>query len=153
MRLRLERLDDAARLAFVRERTGATGDPFSAAPGHGPGFLTFRLKVANESGGLAIFESQTCQLESRPEDARAPLDVATITAAYASIDRDPPQIFERLRPFLFDGTVFLEPGHEAEGLLVFRPHPGNPKRFSVVVPVTRADGARTVLKAAYRRRK
>lgn len=153
VRIRLEPLDDAGRLAFLRARTGATGDPFAAVPGSEGGFVTFRIALENRSRGLLVFESQACRMASRAEDARSPLDLPTIESAYRMIDRELPEVFQTIRPLIFDGTLFLEAGKSAEGLLAYRPIPGKPKRFWIVVPVTTTDGARTELKAVYRKRK
>lgn len=150
---RLERIDDAARLAFIVEKTGFSIDPFAAGPDKARGFVNFRFDLENRSGGVVVFEAEGCRLVAGDHDARSPIDLPTLQSTYELFDRDMPPAFANVRKALFDGQVLLRPGEKASGLLVYQAVDPRAKVYRVEVSWSTADGSREGFEAPYRRPK
>jgi hypothetical protein len=148
---RLAKLDDAARRAFLAQRTGSPTDPF-AGRGDDPGeFLTFLLEIENRTSGSVVLQSQRCRLITNLREFRHPLDAPELESSYALLDRELPAAYRAVLPALLDGEVVLQPGQAASGLLVCRGVKANTRKFVVEVLVSTPDGAVAEFAAPYRR--
>ena len=144
----LERLDDAARWECLRTHSKAAVDPFAASGG--VGFLTFRFRLESLRAGTLVFDAQSCRLVTQDKTRRYPLDLPTIESTYGMHDREIPPAYLTVRDALFDGTVFLEQGQRAEGLLVFQNVPERTRAFSVEVVLTTQNGDQGRFTATYK---
>jgi len=147
----LERLDDAARWEFLRTHSKAAVDPFASTGG--AGFLTFRFRLESLRAGSLVFDAQSCRLVTQDKTTRYPLDLPTIESTYGMHGREIPPAYLTVRGALFDGTVFLEEGQRAEGLLVFQNVPERTRAFTVEVVLTTPDGEQGRFTAPYTRAK
>lgn len=150
---RLTALDDAERLAFIRERTGLGIDPFATPPDRPKGFLTWRLEIHNKSSERIIFQPQSIVLVTKSKFPLRPLDIPEIESAFGRLDQEVPPAYRHVRKAIFDGEVILAPGQRASGLLVFRMVPPRTQSFTIDIAVTHASGEASRLAAAYRRAK
>jgi hypothetical protein len=147
----LERLDDKQRWEFLRTHSKAAVDPFAATGG--AGFLTFRFRLESLRAGTMVFDAQSCRLVTQDKTTRYPLDLPTIESTYGMHGKEIPPAYLTVRGALFDGTVFLEEGQRAEGLLVFQNVPERTRSFTVEVVLTTQDGEQGRFTAPYRRAK
>jgi hypothetical protein len=147
----LERLDDAERWAFLRTHSKAAADPFATSGG--AGFITFRFSLESLRAGTLVFDAGSCRLVTQDKTTRYPLDLPTIESTYGLHGREVPPAYRTVRGALFDGTVFLEQGQRAEGLLVFQNVPERTRAFAVEVVLTTQDGEQGRLTAPYKRAK
>lgn len=147
----LERLDDAQRWAFLREHSKAAVDPFATSGG--VGFITFRFRLDSLRAGSLVFDAQSCRLVTQDKTTRYPLDLPTIQSTYGMHGKEIPPAYLTVRGALFDGTVFLEEGQRAEGLLVFQNVPERTRAFTVEVVLTTQDGEQGRFTAPYKRAK
>lgn len=147
----LERLDDAARWAFLRAHSKAAVDPFAASGG--AGFITFRFKLESLRAGNLVFDAQSCRLVTQDKTTRYPLDLPTIESTYGMHGREIPPAYLTIRGALFDGTLFLNEGERAEGLLVFQNVPERTRAFTVEVVLTTQEGEQGRFTAPYKRAK
>ncbi len=148
-RARLRPVTDAGRLEFIRQSTGLDIDPFAVRPSDETVFVSYVLEVESRSPAVLTLEPQGCLLVAPDRELRTPLDLASIQTVYAMMDREMPPAYEKARPALLDGTVFLRPGERREGLVVYRV-PRSLKRFHVGVALTTAAGARIGFEAPHR---
>ena len=147
----LERIDDAARWEFLRTHSKAAVDPFVASGG--AGFLTFRFRLESLRAGNLVFDAQSCRLVTQDKTTRYPLDLPTIESTYGLHGQEVPPAYLTVRGALFDGTVFLDEGERAEGLLVFQNVPERTRAFTVEVVLTTQDGEQGRFTAPYTRAK
>jgi hypothetical protein len=145
----LERLDDAARWAFLRAHSKAVVDPFATSAG--VGFVTFRFALESRAAGTLVFDAGSCRLVTQDKTTRYPLDLPTIESAYGLHDKEIPPAYLTIRGALFDSTLFLEQGQRAEGLLVFQNVPERTRAFSVEVVLTTQGGEQGRFTAGYKR--
>ena len=149
----LERLDDGQRWEFLRTHSKAAVDPFVATAGAGTGFLTFRFQVEALRPGTMVFDAGSCRLVTQDKTTRYPLDLPTIESTYGLHGKEIPPAYRTVRGALFDGTVFLEEGQRAEGLLVFQNVPERTRAFTVEIVLTTQDGEQGRFTAPYKRAK
>ena len=147
----LERLDDAERWAFLRTHSKAATDPFVATKGSG--FVTFRFSLESLSPGTLVFDTQSCRLVTKDKTTRYPLDFPTIESAFGLHGKEMPPAYRTVTGALLDGTVFLEEGQRAEGLLVFQNVPERTRSFIVEVVLTTQAGEQGRFTATYARAK
>jgi hypothetical protein len=148
--LRLERLDDATRQAFIRRTTGSATDPFATRPDRPGGYVSFLVELENHGEGSVSLNPQNCWLV----DGRIPqypLDLPTLQSSYEVLEQELPAAYRTAARALLDGEVVVEPGQRAAGLLVYRPLRERTKRFRVELQVTSPTGGVDHFAAAYRR--
>lgn len=148
---RLTPLDDAGRLAFLREETGAAADPFASRPGEPPPFITFHLVVANASPHPVSFEPQMTWLVPDKGSPRLPLDRITMGSAYRVAEADMPPAYEQASKALLSGVSTISHGGKVAGLLVFQPIGPKAKAFRVEIRLTDHMAESVDFHAAYRK--
>lgn len=149
----LTRIDEATRTRFVTRRSGLDFDPFSTAPGHHGGFVTFHVLVENHTAEQLVFQPQSCWLHTNTKDMQRPLDLPAILEAYDMADRPAPPNIDRVRAAILDGEVVLGPGQQRDGLMVFRAFDPKAKRFQVDMAATVSRGEPLAFSAFYKRKK
>lgn len=149
---RLERIDDAARLAFIVEKTGQSIDPFTTRPERKDAYVTFRFDLENRSQALVVFQPLNCRIYSPMQNGwRGPLDLPALQSTYEVFDQPMPMAYLNVGKALYDGQVLLNPGEKRTGLLVFPAVDPKFKTFRVEVGWTTADGRHEGFEAPYAR--
>ncbi len=150
--VRVQRLDDAARLDYITDRTGIRLDPFAPRPDRPRSYPTFLVQLRNLGSGTLSLHPQNCWLVAGvvPD---YPLDVPTIESSYAMLEQPMPPAFRNLDKVLLDGEKVVGTGQQVSGLLVYRPLKPRVKRFRVEVQVTTPSGGVNRFAASYRREK
>jgi hypothetical protein len=150
----LTRIDEETRTRFVRRRAGLELDPFMTAPGRETGgFLAFHVVVENRTETRLVFQPQACRLQTSWKDFQAPLDLPTIMAVFAMVDRPLPANIERIRSAIIDGEIVLLPGEKRDGLFIFHTYDPPPKRYQVDLGATLTRGEAFAFSAFYKKRK
>ena len=151
VRVVLVPLDDDARWEWLSANAGAGADPFSPRPGSESQYLSFVLAIANDSRGIVMFNPSRIWLQSDDVDIdiQRPLDLATIQAAWRHLDAEMPPAYEKAASGLLEGETLLHGGDVRQGLLVFRRPRGDPRSFTLSVPMTTGAGEPVELRAAY----
>ena len=150
----LTRIDEETRTGFVQRRAGLAIDPFMTTPGRmSGGFLAFHVLVENKTETRLVFQPQACRLQTSWKDFQAPLDLPTIMAAFAMVDRQTPPGIERIRNAIIDGEVVLGPGERRDGLFIFHAFDPTVKTFQIDVTATLTRGEAFAFSAFYKKRK
>lgn len=151
--IRLTRIDDATRTAYIHRRAGLEVDPFVKSPGHAAGFISFHVVIENLGERRLVFQPQACRIVTSWKDASSPIDLPTIYTAYQINDRPVPEKLDRIRAAILDGEIVLGPGEMKDGLLVYRAVDPQAKRYQVDVTATLTDGSAFAFSAFYKKRK
>lgn len=120
--LRMQMLDAAQRLAFIRHVAGEFApDPF-AAPGNEPEhFIAFVVQLENTGDEQISFNPLSTYLISNREwDNQIPLGLTDLAFLYRAAGRELPPAYERVGEALLAHPATLDPGKSLAGLLVFR---------------------------------
>ena len=151
---RLERIDDAARLAYIETLTGFRIDPFTAGPTRTKEYVSFRLDLENRSKGVLIFQPLNCRIYAPGQNGwRGPYDLPALQSAFEVFEQEFPEAYRHAAKALFDGEVLLNPGEKRSGLLVFPAVDAKRQAFRVEVGWTTFDARSESFVAPYRRPK
>jgi hypothetical protein len=148
---RLTPLDDASRLAFLKDQAGAEIDPFAGRPGEPPPFITFHLVVANDSPDPVVFEPQKTWLVTNKGEVRVPLDRYAIGSAYRVAEAEMPPSYDAAAGALLSNEAVLARGQRVAGLLVYRPVKPKTRWFRVEIRMTDHEAGKIEFQAAYRK--
>src|SRR5437867_1333411 len=120
LRLTIAPLDDAARRAYIRERTPAGSDEFGPGPDGKPRYYTFQLVLENLGEKDPIsFQPQGVILAQEGGDRVFPLDFPEAYRLLAGRDNVDPSLLEDLSKYMFDVGVTLSPGERIDRLLIY----------------------------------
>jgi hypothetical protein len=151
---RLERIDDAARLAYIEAVTGFRIDPFVAGPTRTKTYVTFRLDLENRSKSVLIFQPLNCRIYAPGQNGwRGPYDLPALQSAFEVFEQEFPPAYAQAAKALFDGEVILNPGEKRSGLLVFPAVDPKWNAYHVEIGWTTADARHEGFEAPYRRPK
>ena len=147
--IRMTPMTDAARSAYIKEKTGSRVDPFGPRPDGSPRFVSFLLEILNRSDGPLAFEPQKCWLMAPPFELKLPVDLARIQTGYSVHEQEMPEAFTVAGQALFNGEQQLRPGHKVTGLLVFSAPRESPREFRIELQLVDSLGKTLEYKAAY----
>ena len=149
--IRLQRLDDAGRRAFIRETTGSGTDPFARPPEH-PGFLTFRVDLTNLGADNLSLRVEDCWLiGGKKTKVQYPIDLQTMQTNFRMMGQELPTAYEQAGQALLGSQVHPKRGETVSGLLVFRQVVDRTRQFVVELRPMTTFGQVGVHRAPYRR--
>jgi hypothetical protein len=151
--LRVQRLDDAERTAYIEHTSGERIDPFRAPPDREARYETFLLQVENRTDGPASFNPQDCWLVAGSREVIYPIGLDDLGTMYRQLEGDLPAAYDRIRPALLDQAATLAPGESTAGLLVYPAPKQETKRFRIELQLTLPTGDVVRARAPYRRAK
>ena len=149
--LRLQRIDEAARQAYIDKVTGSKTDPFASPPGQPPGFVTFVMQIENNGGGTIVLRSQQCWLVTDKNEILHPVGMEGLRARYGMANRELGPAYERSLEAVIPTTRTLYPGESVAGLLVYRAFKPKTKRYKLDIQITTPNGDVALITAPYRR--
>jgi hypothetical protein len=149
--VRLQRLTDDERTAYIEHVTGERIDPFRSPGGEAAGFETFLLRVRNLGDDGVSFNPSECWLSAGQRDVLLPLGLDDLGALYRQFEGDLPEAYDRVRSALLDTRATLAHGDAVSGLLVYRGLEPRTKRFHVDVKVVLPSGDVVQTSAPFRR--
>lgn len=148
--MRLQRLTDDERVAYIEHVTGRRIDPFRS-PGEEGSFETFLVEVENLGDGGLSFNPHDCWLSAGQREVLFPLGIEDLGTLYRQMDGDLPEAYNVARPALLDQRTMVPRNGSVAGLLVYRGLETRAKRFRVDVKLTLGNGDVLRANAAYRR--
>lgn len=150
--LRLQAIDDAQRLAYIRHVTGHGIDPFASPPGRVSGFLSFVLEIENRGEGDISFNPQTCwMVTSRKRDLQSPFGLDRLSFEYSVSGRELPPAYRRVAPALLEQARTVSPGQSVSGLLIYKTVHPRTRWFHVDAVLSLPGGDIVRFSAPYRR--
>lgn len=149
--LRLQRIDDAQRQAYIRARTGLATDPFANRPEARPRFLSFLLEIENRGDGAIHMNPGHCWLMTNRKKIETPMGLTDLSFAYKVAGASLPPAYEKVGPLLLDHPVVVPAGESAHGLLIYRNFDSKTRSYHVDVQLTLPDGDLVRFAAPYRR--
>jgi hypothetical protein len=149
--VRVQRLDEAERQAYLKEIVGAPVDPFPSRPDEAPRYLTFLLQIENASGGSLEFQPQNCWLMTNKREILYPIGIEGLRTSHDLVGAEMAPAYERAKPGVLEDTRTLAPGQTLTGLLVYRAPLPKTKSFQLDIQFATADGEIVRLAAPYRR--
>lgn len=147
--IRLTRVGNEARQAYLEKTIGSRTDPFISRPDQPEGYLTYLLQLFNPGDDALIFNPGHCWL-STGKEIRTPLGPADISFSYKLADSGFPPAYEKAGKVLLHRTRIVEPGQTLHGLLVYRA-PKPTSSFTVDVQLSLGTGDIVKFSAPYRR--
>jgi len=149
--IRLQRLTDEERQAYIKITTGLPTDPFATKPGHEPRFLSFLLEIENRSDGGIDLNPFNCWLMPSNSKVRNPLGLTDLSFSYHMAGADLPEAYEKVGSVLIDQPKTILAGSSFHGLLVYRNLESKPRAYHVDVQLTLPTGNLARFSAPYRR--
>jgi hypothetical protein len=149
--MRLTRLGQAARQAYLRKVIGLPIDPFAVPPDAGDGYPSFLLQVQNHGDSAILFNPLHCWLMTNKKEIQTPVGLSDLSFLLKVVDFEMPAAYEKVGPALLDEPRTIYPGETIHGLLIYKPFKKKTKRFSVDVQLTLPTGDLVRLSAPYRR--
>lgn len=151
--LRLQRIGEPERRAFIEKATGSRTDPFASPPDRPPGYVTFVMQLENNGGGSLVFRAQQCWLVTNRKKILSPIGAEGLRASYGLLGREMGPAYESGLSAVVPTTRTLEGGESLAGLLVYRAFDPATKRYRLEIQITTANGDVTMITAPYRRLK
>ena len=148
--IRLTRIGDEARQAYIRKAVGSDTDPFASRPDQPEGYLTYLLQLANPGDAALIFNPGHCWLFTGNE-VRTPLGPADVSFSYQLADSGFPPAYEKAGQVLLHRMRVIEAGESLHGLLVYRAPKPSTRNFTVDVQLSLSTGDIVKFSAPYRR--
>ncbi len=152
-RLQLQQVDEAERLAYIKNVTGLAIDPFAAPGDQAPRFETFLMQIENVGAGTLVFRSQQCLLVGSIAEILKPFAMETMRTTYGMLGQKMQPAYQRAGPALMPTTRDLAAGESVAGLLVYTKVKRKTKRFHLEIQITTSAGDVTIVNAPYRRLK
>lgn len=149
--IRLQKIDEAERLAFIQRSTGLATDPFAGRPDRPPRFLSFLLEVENRTAGELALNPLDCWVMTNRKRIETPLGLTDLSFEYQVAGADLPPAYEHVGRVLLTYPVTVEAGGSLHGLLIYRAVEPKTKRFHVDVQLVLPNGDVVRLAAPYRR--
>jgi hypothetical protein len=149
--LRLQRLDEQERRAFIEKTTGSPTDPFASPPGRKPGFVTFVMQLENNGASNLEFRSQQCWLVTNKNEILHPIGSEGLRARYGLVGREMSPAYESSLVAVMPTTRTLYPEESLAGLLVYRAFKPSTKRYRLDIQITTPNGDVALITLPYRR--
>jgi len=149
--IRLQKLDDAERQAYIERVTGLATDPFATKPGHDPRFVSFLLEIENRSDGSINLNPFNCWLMPSNAKVKNPIGITDLSFSYHVAGADLPPAYEKVGEVLIDHPRAIKAGWSFHGLLVYHVVEPNPRSYHVDVQLTLPDGKLARFSAPYRK--
>jgi hypothetical protein len=149
--LRLQRVDETQRQAYIEKVTGAATDPFATPPDQEPRFLSFLMQLENNGAGSLVFRSAQCWLVTNKAEHLNPVGMDTLRASYAVMEAEISPAYERVGSAFLPSDRTLAPGESMAGLLVYNMIKAGTRRYKVDIQITTASGDVVPVTAPYRR--
>jgi hypothetical protein len=150
--IRLQKLTDLQRLAYIKHVTGLEVDPFLGPPDKAPRYISFILEIENRGEDGLGFHPRNCWLSSnKAADTQTPMALSDLSFDFRSLSVPFPQIYEQVGPALLEQSVTVAPGQSVAGLLVYRAIHERAKRFNVDVQLVLPSGDVVRFSAPYQK--
>ena len=149
--LRLQKIDDQERRAYIEKVTGSATDPFASPPGQRPGYVTFLMQLENHGAGVLNFRSQQCWLVTNRNEHLHPIGMEGLRAEYGMVGRDLGPAYERSLEAVVPTSRLLEAGRTLAGLLVYRAFKPSTRRYRLDIQIAAGTGDVAWISAPYRR--
>ena len=149
--LRLQRVDETQRQAYIEKVTGVATDPFATPPDQEPRFLSFLMQLENNGAGSLVFRSAQCWLVTNKAEHLNPVGMDTLRASYAVMEAEISPAYERVGSAFLPTDRTLHPGESMAGLLVYNMVKTGTRRYKVDIQITTASGDVVPVTAPYRR--
>jgi len=149
--IRLQKIDEAERQAFILRSTGLATDPFAGRPGRPPRFLSFLLEIENRTAGELALNPLDCWLMTNRKKIETPLGLTDLSFHYHIVGADLPPAYEKVGRVLLAHPLTVASGGSVHGLLVYRAIDAKTKTFRVDVQLVLPDGDVIRFAAPYRR--
>ena len=149
--IRLTRLGQPARQAYLREVIGLPIDPFAVPPDAGAEYVSFLLQIVNHGDGAILFNPLHCWLMTNKKEIQTPVGLSDLSFLLKVVDYEMPAAYEKVGPALLDEPRTVHPGETIHGLLIYKPFKKKTKRFNVDVQLTLPTGDLVRMSAPYRR--
>jgi hypothetical protein len=149
--LRLQRVDEAQRLAYIEKVTGVATDPFRSPPDQEPRFLSFLMQLENNGAGSLVFRSAQCWLVTNKAEHLNPVGMDTLRATFAVMEAEVSPAYERVGSAFLPTDHTLDPGESMAGLLVYNMVKPGTRRYKVDIQITTPSGDVVPVTAPYRR--
>lgn len=151
--LRLQLIDEAARLAYIEKVTGLAIDPFAAPGDKAPRFESFLMQIENVGAGIVVFRAQQCLLKGGSAEILTPFALETMRATYGMLGQQMQPAYQRAGQAMLPTSRELTAGETLAGLLVYPKVNAKTKRFRLEIQVTTSAGDVVTMNAPYRRLK
>jgi hypothetical protein len=151
--LRLQRLSEAERLAYLEKVTGVQIDPFASPPDRETRFMSFLLHIENRGESALEMNPIHCWLKTNKGELQTPLGLNDLGFFYRVAGGNLPPAYVRVQPALLESTRTIYPGDSIHGLLIYRELESNNKNFRVDVQLSLPNGETERFSAPYRRLK
>jgi hypothetical protein len=150
--IRLQRIDDGRRLAYLTHVTGLQTDPFMDPPGQVKRFENFVIQIENRGKlGISFNPLSAWLVSEREQDLRTPYGMEELRFAYSSAGLDMPPAYMHAQGALLDRPIIIEPGASASGLLLYRAPAPKSRKMQVELSLTLPSGDIVRFVAPYRR--
>jgi hypothetical protein len=149
--IRLQKIDESERQAFILGSTGLPTDPFAGRPGQPPRFLSFLLEIENQTAGELALNPLDCWLKTNRGKIETPLGMTDLSFLYHVAGAELPPAYENVSRVLLAHPVTVASGGSIHGLLVYRTVEPRTKTFRVDVQLVLPDGNVVRFAAPYRR--
>ena len=149
--LRVQRVDEAQRLAFIKKVTGVATDPFATPPGQSPRFIGFLAQLENNGAGSLVFRSQQCWLVTNKHEHLKPIGMASLGATYSVMGGEMSPAYKSVGDAFMPATHTLLPGESMSGLLVYNMFKPSTRRYKLDIQIITPSGDVVPITASYRR--
>ena len=149
--LRLQRVDETQRRAYIQKVTGVATDPFASPPDQEPRFLSFLMQLENNGAGSLVFRSAQCWLVTNKAEHLNPIGMDMLRATYTVMEAEISPAYERVGSAFVPSNRTLDPGESMAGLLVYNMVKSGTRRYKVDIQITTPSGDVVPVTAPYRR--
>jgi hypothetical protein len=151
--IRLQRLSEAERQAYLEKATGLQVDPFATPPDKQTHFISFLLQIENRGESALEMNPIHCWLKTNKGDLQTPLGLSDLGFFYRVAGGDLPPAYAQVKPALLESTKTIYAGQTIHGLLIYREVEPITKNYRVDVQLSLPSGETERFSAPYRRLK
>jgi hypothetical protein len=151
--IRLQRLTEEERMAYLEKVTGMRIDPFASPPDKEIRFISFLVQIENRGESALQMNPIHCWLKTNKGEVQASMGLNDIGFLYRIVGGDLPPAYSGVRPALLDSTKTIHGGESIHGLLIYRDVEPNTKSYHVDVQLSMPNGDTVRFSAPYRRLK
>ena len=149
--LRVQRVDEAQRLAFIEKVTGIATDPFATPPGQEPRFLSFIAQIQNNGAGGLVFRAQQCWLVTNKKEHLNPIGMESLGATYSVMGGEMSPAYKATTSAFLPASRTLMAGESMAGLLVYNMFKPGTRKFKLDIQITTPSGDVVAIKTPYKR--
>jgi len=149
--LRLQKVEDKDRRAYIQKTTGADTDPFATPEGKAPGYVTFVMQLENNGGSNLDFRAQQCWLMTNRKEILHPVGSGSLKARYGMVGREMGPAYESSLEAVVPSQRTLYAGQSMAGLLVYRAYKPNTRAYQLDIQITTPSGDVALVSLPYRR--